>query len=346
MGIACFQFPAVKGCQANREYYISMVPLEVIPRIFQFVDEELPPEVRAQRILNKSRIPAIRDYILDNPNNYVFSSMTVSVDGDLKFIPLDINDPSLGHISIPMNARFLINDGQHRRAAIAEAIKKNPNLKNEHISVVFYKDEGLLRSQQMFSDLNKFANRPTKSINILFDNRENISLIAKRVSDEVPAFQGLTEKEHSSVSDRSKALFTLSAICTATENLLRGSCLSIEEQSDLAVKFWTEVSGHMPQWIAVKNLSMKSSEVRKYYISSLSITLAALGDGGNSLIRTKKNWEYALSALDSVDWNKDNPVWKNLVFINGKVAANRSTQRAMSEYIKQLFTGKVGAHNG
>ena len=76
---AAFIFPAVKGFQANHEYFISMVPLEIIPRIFQFSDDELPPEIRAQRVLNKARVPEIRDYILDNPDSYVFSSLTVSV---------------------------------------------------------------------------------------------------------------------------------------------------------------------------------------------------------------------------------------------------------------------------
>ena len=78
---ASFVFPAVKGIQAKGEYFTSMVPLEVIPKIFQFVDEQLPPEIRAQRILNRARIPEIRDYILENPDDYVFSSITVSVDG-------------------------------------------------------------------------------------------------------------------------------------------------------------------------------------------------------------------------------------------------------------------------
>lgn len=81
MSSAAFVFPAVKGTQAQREYYISMVPLKVMAKIFQFADEELPPEVRSQRVLNKARIPEIRDYILSNPESYVFSALTVSVDG-------------------------------------------------------------------------------------------------------------------------------------------------------------------------------------------------------------------------------------------------------------------------
>ena len=220
MDCASYVFPAVRGTQAQREYYISMVPLDVMSKIFQFADEDLPPEIRAQRILNKSRIPEIRDYILSNPDSYVFSALTVSVDGNMEFMPADETMLQVGTISISMTSRFLINDGQHRRAAIAEAIKMNPSLKNEHISVVFYRDEGLLRSQQMFSDLNRYAIKPTKSINILFNSREETSIIAKRVIDEVDVFKGLVEKERTAISNRSKALFTLSAICTATSELL------------------------------------------------------------------------------------------------------------------------------
>ena len=194
MDNASFVFPAVKGIQANKEYFTAMVPLEIIPKIFQFADEELPPEIRAQRVLNKSRIPEMRDYIINNPESYVFSSLTVSVDGAMCFEPINEVDPMIGHISISMSARFLINDGQHRRAAIAEAIKINPDLKHEHISVVFYHDKGLKSSQQMFSDLNRYAIRPTKSINILFNSREESSIIAKEVVKDVSVFTGLTEK--------------------------------------------------------------------------------------------------------------------------------------------------------
>ena len=241
MDCASYVFPAVRGTQAQREYYVSMVPLDVMSKIFQFADEELPPEIRAQRILNKSRIPEIRDYILSNPDSYVFSALTVSVDGNMEFTPADETRPQVGAISISMTSRFLINDGQHRQAAIAEAIKMNPSLKNEHISVVFYRDEGLLRSQQMFSDLNRYAIKPTKSINILFNSREESSIIAKRVIDEVDVFKGLVEKERTAISNRSKALFTLSAICTATSELLNGSNLSTQNKIDLAKEYWSAV---------------------------------------------------------------------------------------------------------
>jgi DNA sulfur modification protein DndB len=320
-----------------------MVPLEVIAKIFQFADEELPPEVRSQRILNKSRIPEIRDYILSNPESYVFSALTVSVDGNMEFHAASEIAPQIGTISISMTSRFLINDGQHRQAAIAEAIKMNPSLKNEHISVVFYRDEGLLRSQQMFSDLNRFAIKPTKSINILFNSREESSVIAKRLIEEVDVFKGLVEKERTAISNRSKALFTLSAICTATNELLKDISVPLEEKVSIAKQFWSTVGECIGDWNAVKIGYRKSSTIRQESICSLSITLVALGFGGNALIQAYPNeWVDKLYKLKDIDWSKGNPVWENLVFVNGRVAANRSTQRAMSNYIKEFLLDTKG----
>lgn len=55
MDSARFSFPAVKGIQASMEYYVAMVPLDCISKLFTFTDENLPPEIRSQRTLNKAR---------------------------------------------------------------------------------------------------------------------------------------------------------------------------------------------------------------------------------------------------------------------------------------------------
>ena len=49
-----YVFPAIRGIQAGHEYYVTMCPLRLIPRLFVFDEDELPPEMRAQRSLNKA----------------------------------------------------------------------------------------------------------------------------------------------------------------------------------------------------------------------------------------------------------------------------------------------------
>ena len=141
-----YQFPAVKGCQAGKDYYICMVPLGLMSKIFATDSSDVPAEYRAQRKLNEARIPEICGYILSNRDSYVFSALAASVDGDMKFVPADSNE-NAGLLEIDMTASFLINDGQHRKAAIEAAIAEDESLKEETISIVLYKDQGLQRSQ-------------------------------------------------------------------------------------------------------------------------------------------------------------------------------------------------------
>lgn len=335
MDSAKFSFPAVKGIQANMEYYVTMIPLDCIPKLFTFSDENLAPDIRSQRTLNKARIPEMSNYILQNPTSYVFSALTASVDGEICFEPTSTDNSSLGVLSIAISAKLLINDGQHRRAAIETALKKNPNLKYEHISMVLYHDIGLKRSQQMFSDLNRFAIRPTQSLNILYDNRDETSVLVKEVIDTIPEFNMLIDKEHTSIPNRSVALFTLSAIYRGTTALLKNLDVSIAEQRSMAIEFWSLVYENMPEWQSVFHGENKSYMVRKESLSPLSITIKGLGSVGNELLLSHPtDWKKHLSHLKHVDWKKTNPSWNNGIVVNGSVQLSHATQQLMNETIK------------
>lgn len=67
-----YNFPAVKGIQAGSEYYITMVPCDILVKLFKIDNADVLPEYRAQRKLNTMRIPEIKDYVLENRNSYVF----------------------------------------------------------------------------------------------------------------------------------------------------------------------------------------------------------------------------------------------------------------------------------
>ena len=71
-----------------------MCPLKLIPKIFLFDEDEIPPELRAQRTLNRARVPEITQYLTENPSEYVFSAITASIDGDVEFGSIDEEGPS------------------------------------------------------------------------------------------------------------------------------------------------------------------------------------------------------------------------------------------------------------
>ena len=175
-----YKFPVVRGYQAGSEYYIAMVPLKMLEKLFPYDDEFVLPEYRAQRRLNCSRIPIISKYILDNRDSYVFSALAASIDGEFRYEPSSSNS-EIGVLEISMSSRFLINDGQHRKSAILEAIKEDPTLGDETISIVLYSDKGLERSQQIFTDLNKNAVKTSNSISELYDSRDSMAVVTRTV---------------------------------------------------------------------------------------------------------------------------------------------------------------------
>ncbi|WP_218015228.1 DNA sulfur modification protein DndB [Brevibacillus dissolubilis] len=334
-------FPAVRGIQAGREYYITMCPLRLVPKLFLFEDDELDPALRAQRIINKSRIPLIAKYISENPNDYVLSSITASVDCLVEFSPIS-EAPShhnIGTIQIPMTAKFLVNDGQHRRAAIEQAIKTNPTLKEETLSIVLFIDEGLRRSQQMFADLNRYAIRPTQSLNILYDHRDPLAKLVRRLVQEVDVFDGLTEMDKSSISNRSKNLFTLSGIYNATEELLAYcSEQTQDEQTMDALEFWKQVSDYVPGWLDVKMERQSAADLRKEYMNAHSITLVAIGRAGSVLLRDKTDWKDQLRKLKEIDWRRSNRLlWEGRATVGGKISFSRNNLLLMTNAVKQAL---------
>ncbi len=324
VGSETYGFDAIRGIQAGREFYVAMCPLKIIPKLFIFNDYDIPPEIRAQRVLKESRIPEIKNYILNNPKDYTFSSLTASVDGVMKFTPaasLGV-EGKLGRLYVNMDSRLLINDGQHRRRAIEEALKERPELGHEMISVVFFQDEGLKRSQQMFSDLNKNAVKPTKSLNILYDHRDEFSKFIVNLANSIEIFEGRVELEKTTISNRSTKVFTLNGISDATMRLFgvtKGRKLSNDEKQ-LVKEFWNIVSKNIAEWQLVLQNKVNASELRKNFVHTNTNLLNALGVVGRITIEQyPENWKEKLRGLKNVNWSRDNPEWEGRILIHGQM---------------------------
>lgn len=325
-----YNFAAVRGIQAGRAYYVTMCALSLIPKIFLFDEDELPPEFRAQRQIERRRVPEMARYIVENPKDYAFSSLTASVEGEVEFEPVAPNRPDIGILKVPMGARFVINDGQHRRAAIEEALKEVTDLRDETISVVLYPDGGLARCQQLFADLNKHAVRPTPSLAILYDQRDDLSGLARYLAKSVPTFQGRTEYERSSISGTSRKLFTLSAIHHATGRLIgkRSRTVVERDERDLATRFWTEIGRNMPDWGRVASGEQSAAELRRDQIQTHGLTLQALAHVGRDLLaRHPDAWHTRLDGLRTIDWRRENPVWEGRALVAGRLS--KSTANAV-----------------
>jgi DNA sulfur modification protein DndB len=327
----------------RRDFYVAMFPLKVIPKLFKFTDyAELPPEQRAQRVLQRKRVPEIAKYLLDNEEGWVFSSLTASYkvnDDDEAFEPSKL-DPQIGILKLPLDTEFLINDGQHRRAAIEEALQENRSLESETISVVLFPQESLERDQQIFSDLNRTVQKTSRSLDILYDHRDPMNSLTLEVGERVPVFRGRVEKDRVSLSARSARFVTLSSLYDANVQLL-GKLKpdedddSLGEKADIAIKFWTTVTKYIPAWTAVAHDEMRPTELRAEFISSSAVVLWALGHVGKQLKTDfPEDWLSLLEELRKIDWRKTNPDWQGIAMLGTDVVTRRQTREATAEYIK------------
>lgn len=339
-----YSFPAVRGIQAGRNYFIAMLPLGYLSKIFSS-DQEieyLPPEYRAQRVLNESRIPEISKYIIENRNNYVFSSLSASINGDIKFTE-NSEGSDLGILTVPMTATFLINDGQHRKAAILRALKEDSTLEKETISVVFFKDEGIERAQQMFTDLNKHAVKTSKSLSTLYDNRNELAKATREVIQNCTFLKNYTDLEKDNLGINSANFFTLANLNKANKNILKSEQCS-EGDLKFLIEFWSILSSNITEWQEVMNGELTKKDLRENYILTLGVTIAAFGKLGNYFYCNRNvDIKKILKNLKTINWKRsclEN--WGNrIIRTDGKISNNENAISLACSKIKQLIGIKL-----
>lgn len=333
---------AVRGRMGARDFYVVMFPLGLVPRYFKFNDwSAMTPEQRAQRVLSDKRVPEIAQYILEHEDDWVFSSLTASFDAEETFTPSDISD-EIGILQLPITTEFLINDGQHRRAAIEYALEHNRSLGKQHISIVLFPGESLERSQQVFSDLNRTVHKTSRSLDILYDHRDPLNSLTIAVSDAVPIFQGRVEKDRPTVAQKSAKVVALSALYDATKRLVGGFKENADEdelaEAELKAKeYWTAVGEAIPAWGEVVRGELRPAELRAEYICGHAVAFWALGTAGKALLDIYPDvigWKARLEHLGEIDWRKTNPDWQGICMLGGDIITRRQTREATAKYIQ------------
>ena len=303
----CYNFPAVKGIQAGREYFIAMVPLGLLNKLFNMEEEYLLPEYRAQRTINEARIPEISNYILENPNTYVFSALSASIDGNFDFNCVSAGS-NIGTLCVDMNAVIIINDGKLVYDNDIDDLKKNSKKTLEQ----FFMDEGLKRSQQMFADLNKHAVKPSKSLSTLYDDRDDLSNAVKDVVNKISFLSKYVDKEHDSLGKYSSKLFTLANFLRANQRIIKSSIVT-KDDCDFLLNYWSAIFTHIEEWGMLEEKTLYKCSLKEDYILTLSVVINAFGRLGSFFYSDKLDLSL-LSKLNTIDWSRHNPEWSGRVF--------------------------------
>lgn len=334
-----YKFPVVRGLQAEREYYIAMVPLKMIPRLFPGEEEYVSPEYRAQRRLNEARVPVISRYILENRDTYVFSALAASIDGEFSFKPNNQNQDT-GTLEVSMDARFLINDGQHRKAAILDAIKEDESLCDETIPIVFFEDKGLERSQQIFTDLNKNAVKTSNSIAELYDSRDPLARITVKAIDHNEFLNAYTDKEKDNLGKFSSNLFTLNTFYSANRYVFTpDSIRDVKPAEDFLCRYWNAVAEHMAPWNDLQKKQISKQDLRENYIATQGIVIQALGRVARYFYEHPDcDLEQTLTGLEGINWKRNFKTWKmRAIRENGRIITNKHAAMLIANSIKETI---------
>lgn len=337
--------PASRGRMGEAEFYSAVFPLGAVVKLFAYDPEKmsgLSPEERTQRALKASRIPEISSYILDHPEDWVFSSITISVEDidRVEFQPGVLSE-DIGLLTLPMDIEFTVNDGQHRVAGIAEALVHNEDLAKQNVPVLIFPGADRGRSQQIFSDLNRTVQKTSRSLDILFDHRSPINRITVGLADTVPLFRGRVDKERIALAGRSKEFTTLANLQAATTALLLNGKLDgklsskeMKQRLDLATRYWNVLTGIVEPWSQIADGQLEPAEARKTYVSVYSLVLYALGSvGGLLLKRYPDTWEDEAKALGKIDWRKSNPEWQGICMVGHEVVTRGPARKATADLL-------------
>lgn len=312
------RFAAVKGVQAGREYYLANCPFYLLPEIFNDLENsKIPPTQRAQRVVNKARVKAIKKYLLANTSGYVFSAATISIDGDVRF-EAAVSSPNVGSLIIKDRATYVIADGQHRISAIIDSLKEQRGHEYELLPIIFFNDPGLKMSQQIFTDLNRYTLKPAQSLSILYDTRDPYAEIARIVAKNVSFFKGFIEFEKTTISNRSVKLFTLNGIYNATK-LLLGKIEYPDTHIAEACMFWELLGEHLHEWQAHALGEITSSVLRQNYLSGHNLFINAAATTANAAAKNGITVQDTITVISKECWKRDNPQWEGRALQNGRI---------------------------
>lgn len=329
------RIPAMRGKMGSRTYYSCIMPMSAVPQFFKFTNwAGISPEDREQRVLNEKRVPDLTAYIENNEDDYLFSSITASYKSEPKFEPYQ-EGADIGVLVLQLGDELIINDGQHRCAGIVHALEKGVPIGKDTLSILLFPWETTNRVQQMFSDLNRYVQKTSKSLDILFDKRDELAAATLAMIDKVPVFKELTDKENVSLGVKSTKLFTLAALYDANVELIKGygKKQGIVENAEMLAEYWNEVAKNMPDWSKVLVGQKLALELRQEKISSHSTVLRALGGLGTDMLNSP-DWKTKLAMLQTINWSKKNPEWENVCIVSNSVVSNRQARAATKAFIK------------
>lgn len=333
-----FSFPATVGIQYKR-FFQATVPARTLVNILQ-LDNKGSTLERSQREVNRKRAAKFAQYLLKNLKKKSFFIIPSLVG----YIETPVNSPeprffdsyevmnikrdeviasagSLGLLVIHMDSTVKLFDGQHRGSGIAEGftlIRMYPeefegvNLDAISVPLMLYSDLTLEERQLGFTDINMNLAKPSASISLSYDKRDNVAKLAVEVATTLPCFKGVVDLERNVVSGKSEYIFPLKSIYDSIRIILdlKPSQKEIEitaEQQEKVKEIFNTMSRIMG-WSGLGFTEQSGEHLRDRHIFTHAIVLKAVAMAGAAIDATFSGIENAdLEGIKSLDFGRHSP---------------------------------------
>lgn len=192
--------PAIRGCIGQLVYYTATFTFSQIAEMVKPVNNELHNSKslneQLQRALTENH-KSIKEYILTQKEHF-FNALVLAVyDGDPTWNELELEFQgnryyAMGFLRLNGQEHIFPVDGQHRVEGIKEALKENPDLKDEEISVIFIghhnTKEGKEKTRRIFSTLNRYAKPVSPGDNIALDEDDVVAITTRDLLENCSLF--------------------------------------------------------------------------------------------------------------------------------------------------------------
>ncbi|MBI2480920.1 MAG: DGQHR domain-containing protein [Planctomycetia bacterium] len=193
------------------------------------------------------------------------------------------------------------------------------------------------RRGQIFSDVKRHERSSSQSRRIAVDDRDELARLTREVIAAVPVFVDAIELEKTAISNRSRKLFTLSALYQANKILLADrKDTSYVDRLALATEFWNQVASQFPDWTEIVKGESSAAEIRADFVHCHAIGIAAIARAGRTLLaQSPKGWKKRLAKLSSLNWARSNTkLWEGRAMIGGRLSKSSTAVARTGNAVK------------
>jgi DNA sulfur modification protein DndB len=350
--------PAVRARVGQTEFFSTVLTFGEAARLIQYVEDvdvwtpETPSELKLQRKLNTTRVEKeMVPYLLEAEDRF-YSALTVEVRTTLtEKGPKPVSFEAVegipggveyGKLTLDGTESLYALDGQHRLKSIELAIREKPDLASDHIAVILVPHVNIEQSQTLFSDLNRYARNPSRSISLLFAHRDPIAKVSKVLAQNVGLLRDKVNMESTSLSVNTGHFITLSTLYETVKALLPDDWATtvtdaeVASQAEEQAEVWQHIVANVGEWRMVEEESEHPAYLRQALLNMHGVGQRAIVNAVARLrSESKEDWTKRLSGLSVIDWQIKNSEWQNVAVQGGRVNNTSTSVKLLTAAVEK-----------